>query len=73
MKDQLEGLIAKMIEGGILFDEAVEDFEKKFIKRALDRTEGNQSKAAKLLGIHRNTLSRKVGEYKLDHNGHRRG
>jgi len=72
VKDQLEGLIAKMIEGGILFDEAVGDFEKKFIKRALDRTEGNQSKAAKLLGIHRNTLSRKVGEYKLDHNGHRR-
>lgn len=72
MKDQLEGLIAKMIEGGILFDEAVGDFEKKFIKRALDRTAGNQSKAAKLLGIHRNTLSRKVGEYKLDHNGHRR-
>ncbi len=72
MKDQLEGLIAKMIEGGILFDEAVEDFEKKFIKRALDRTAGNQSKAAQLLGIHRNTLSRKVGEYKLDHNGHRR-
>jgi DNA-binding NtrC family response regulator len=72
VKDQLEGLIAKMIEGGILFDEAVEDFEKKFIKRALDRTAGNQSKAAKLLGIHRNTLSRKVGEYKLDHNGHRR-
>jgi DNA-binding NtrC family response regulator len=72
VKDQLEGLIAKMIEGGILFDEAVEDFEKKFIKRALDRTAGNQSKAAQLLGIHRNTLSRKVGEYKLDHNGHRR-
>ena len=25
-----------------------------------------------LLGIHRNTLSRLVVEYKLDHNGHRR-
>lgn len=72
MKDQLEGLIAKMIDGGILFDEAVGDFEKKFIKRALDRTAGNQSKAAQLLGIHRNTLSRKIGEYKLDHNGHHR-
>lgn len=70
MKDQLEGLIAKMIEGGILFDEAVEDFEKKFIKRVLDRTAGNQSKAAQVLGIHRNTLSRKIGEYKLDHNSH---
>jgi DNA-binding protein Fis len=72
VKDQLEGLIAKMIDGGILFDEAVGDFEKKFIKRVLDRTEGNQSKAAQVLGIHRNTLSRKIGEYKLDHNGHRR-
>jgi len=26
-----------------------------------------------VLGIHRNTLSRKVGEYKLDHTGHKRG
>jgi Fis family transcriptional regulator len=72
VKDQLEGLISQMIERGILFDEAVEDFEKKFIKRVLDRTAGNQSKAAQQLGIHRNTLSRKIGEYKLDSNGHRR-
>ena len=72
MKDQLEGLISQMIERGILFDEAVGDFEKKFIKRVLDRTSGNQSKAAQVLGIHRNTLSRKIGEYKLDSNGHRR-
>jgi DNA-binding protein Fis len=33
----------------------------------LDRLNGNQSRAAKVLGIHRNTLSRKVDEYKLDH------
>jgi DNA-binding protein Fis len=72
VKDQLEGLIAQMVERGILFDEAVGDFEKKFIKRVLDRTSGNQSRAAQVLGIHRNTLSRKIGEYKLDSNGHRR-
>lgn len=72
VKDQLEGLVAQMVEKGILFDEAVQEFEKRFIKRVLDRAEGNQSKAAEQLGIHRNTLSRKIGEYKLDHNGHRR-
>ena len=72
MKDQLEGLVAQMIERGILFDEAVNEFEKKFIKRVLERTAGNQSKAAKVLGIHRNTLSRKMEEYKLEPNGHRR-
>ena len=66
MRDQLEGLILQMVERGILFDEAVGEFEKRFIKRVLDRTNGNQSRAAEVLGIHRNTLSRKIVEYKLD-------
>lgn len=70
MKDQLEGLVTQMVERGILFDEAVGEFEKKFIKRVLERTNGNQSKAAQVLGIHRNTLSRKIDEYKLDHHAH---
>ena len=72
MRDQLEGLVLQMVERGILFDEAVGEFEKRFIKRILDRANGNQSRAAKFLGIHRNTLSRKVGVYKLDHVGRRR-
>ncbi len=67
MKDQLEALVGQMVERGIQFDEAVNEFEKKFIKRILDRSRGNQSRAARLLGIHRNTLSRKIGIYKLDH------
>lgn len=71
VKDQLESLIGLMVERGILLEEAVSDFEKKFIKRALERADGNQSRAAKLLGIHRNTLSRKVDVYKLDHVGRR--
>jgi DNA-binding protein Fis len=67
VKDQLEGLVAQMVERGILFDEAVTEFEKRFIKKVLDRAEGNQCRAAKILGIHRNTLGRKIEEYKLDH------
>jgi DNA-binding protein Fis len=67
VKDQLEALVGQMVERGIQFDEAVNEFEKKFIKRILDRSRGNQSRAARLLGIHRNTLSRKIGIYKLDH------
>lgn len=58
-----------MVERGILLEEAVNEFEKKFIKRVLERANGNQSRAAKVLGIHRNTLSRKVDVYKLDHVG----
>lgn len=66
MRDQLETLVGQMVDRGILFDEAINEFEKRFIRRALDRSNGNQSRAARLLGIHRNTLSRKIGLYKLE-------
>ena len=72
MKDQLEGLVTQMVDRGILFDEAIGEFEKRFIKRTLERADGNQCRAAKMLGIHRNTLSRKIGEYKLDQQGSRK-
>jgi Fis family transcriptional regulator len=71
LKDQLESLIGLMVERGILLEEAVTEFEKKFIKRVLERSNGNQCRAAKTLGIHRNTLSRKIGEYKLNNVGRR--
>ncbi len=66
MKDQLEGLVSQMVERGILFEEAVGEFEKRFIKHVLEHAKGNRCRAAQILGIHRNTLSRKIGEYKLD-------
>jgi DNA-binding protein Fis len=66
VRDQLETLVGQMVERGILFEEAVSEFEKRFIKSVLDRANGNQSRAAKVLGIHRNTLSRKIDTYKLD-------
>jgi DNA-binding NtrC family response regulator len=72
LKDQLEALVGQMVERGIQFDEAINEFEKKFIKRVLDRSRGNQSRAARLLGIHRNTLSRKIDLYKLDPRHYRR-
>jgi Fis family transcriptional regulator, factor for inversion stimulation protein len=66
MKEQLESLVAAMVDRGILLEEGKVEFEKKFIKRVLENAKGNRSRAARLLGIHRNTLSRKVDEYKLD-------
>jgi DNA-binding protein Fis len=69
VKEQLESLVGSMVEHGILLEEAVTEFEKKFIKRVLERSKGNQSRAAKVLGIHRNTLSRKVDEYNLSRVG----
>ena len=65
MKDQLEALVGQMVERGIQFDEAVNEFEKKFIKRILDRSRGNQSRAARLLGIGERTLYRVMQDWKL--------
>ena len=50
---------------GHLFAEAKREFEKKFIARVLQRHRGNLSRAAKDLRIHRNTLGKKLEEYKI--------
>jgi DNA-binding NtrC family response regulator len=54
-----------MVEKGIRFPEASREFERRFISRVLNDSEGNLSKAADTLGIHRNTLSRKIAEHRL--------
>ena len=65
MRELLEKLIEEMVDKGILYDEAQREFERRFIARALLRSNGNLSRAAEILGIHRNTLSRKVAAYRL--------
>jgi len=54
-----------MVTKGIRFDEAQREFEKKYIAQVLLKADGNLGKAADLLGIHRNTLARKMSEYHL--------
>ena len=65
MRDQLEKLVHEMLEKGILYDEARREFEKMFIARALQRSKGNMGDAADLLGLHRNTIARKMTEYRI--------
>ena len=65
MKQQLDALISEMIEKGILLGEARQEFEKRFIQKVLQRHRGNLSRAARDLRMHRNTLGRKIHEYKL--------
>ena len=65
LREQLERLVDEMVTKGIRYDEAQREFEKKFIMRVLQKADGNLGKAADLLGIHRNTLTRKMAEYRL--------
>ena len=65
MRDQLDKLVQEMLEKGILYDDARREFEKMFIARALQRSKGNVGDAADLLGLHRNTVARKMSEYRI--------
>ncbi len=66
LKDQLEALILQMYKSNILYSEAVREFKKRFIVTVLEENKGNQCKAARQLGMHRNTLSRTMQELKID-------
>ena len=65
MRDQLEKLVQDLLDKGIRYDDARREFEKTFISRALQRTKGSVGDAAELLGLHRNTVARKMGEYRI--------
>ena len=65
MNEKLERLVEEMVSRGIRFDDASREFERRFISRVLADSDGNLSKAADVLGMHRNTLSRKVVEHRL--------
>jgi DNA-binding NtrC family response regulator len=65
ISDRLERLVEEMVDRGVQFDDAVREFEKRFISLVLTRCDGSLTKTACTLGVHRNTLTRKVGEYKI--------
>ena len=65
MKNQLEQLVQQMLDLEIRYEDARREFERCFITRALARTRGNLCRAAALLGLHRNTLARKMAEHRL--------
>ena len=66
MRDQLAALILQMYKSNILYSEAVREFKKRFILTVLEENRGNQCRAARELGMHRNTLSRTMQELKID-------
>jgi DNA-binding NtrC family response regulator len=66
MKEKFEDLLDHLLGNGFFLEEVVELMEKTLIERTLKRTGGNRSAASKLLGIHRNTLQRKMVQYQLE-------
>ncbi len=65
MRDDLASLVQQMIDRGIPFEDAQREFERLFISRALAKSNFNVCKAARMTGLHRNTLSRKMAAYRI--------
>jgi DNA-binding NtrC family response regulator len=65
VRDLLEQLVTEMVDRGIRFEDAQREFDRRFITRVVLRCDGNLSKAADELGVHRNTLTRKIQTLKI--------
>lgn len=59
----MKTMIDELVKSRILLNEAVGEFEKLYIQTALERNSGHLSRTADTLGIHRNTLAKRVSEY----------
>ena len=51
---------------GVLYKSVLEAIEKPLLEQTLERCEGNQLKAARVLGINRNTMRTKINKLKID-------
>jgi Fis family transcriptional regulator, factor for inversion stimulation protein len=65
VRELLDRLVGMMVETGIRYEDAQREFDKRFIIRVVQDSEGNLGKAAQRLGVHRNTLTRKIKELKI--------
>lgn len=63
MRERMGSLIDEMLDGQIMLTEAICEFQKLYIEKALERNSNHLSNTAESLGIHRNTLSKRVTEY----------
>ena len=65
MRELLEQLVGEMVDKGIRYEDAQREFDKRFITRVVQKCDGNLCKAADTLGVHRNTLTRKLKSLKI--------
>ncbi|MBI4913400.1 MAG: helix-turn-helix domain-containing protein [Acidobacteria bacterium] len=63
MRESLRALVKEMVRHDIPFDVAKREFERLFVEEVISAHKGNQSAAARSLGIHRNTLSKKLDDF----------
>lgn len=65
MHKLFDSLVSEMVARGVHYEDARREFDKRFITCVIDRADGNLCKAADTLGVHRNTLARRMKELKV--------
>jgi DNA-binding NtrC family response regulator len=65
LHQRMELIIKDMVEKEINIKDALREFEKIFFEQAAKKHEGNKTKMAKALGIHRNTLHNRAKLLKI--------
>ena len=63
---ELDAVVLEIYRAGIPYADAVREFKKQFILTALRQASWNESKAAPVLRMHRNTLRRTLRQLNLD-------
>lgn len=62
LNGRLNEIVDEMHRGGLSLTQARREFEKQFIVAALQSNQGNYSRSARCLGVHRNTLRNKLSD-----------
>ena len=65
MKRELKSAVNQMVQLEVSFKDAVSQFKKRYIQKALETNDGDPQRAAKALGIDRDSFRRKAKKYKL--------
>lgn len=65
LHQKMEILIQEMVEKELHLKDAMREFEKIYIETASKKCQGNMTRTAKALGIHRNTLRNRVKLLKI--------
>lgn len=65
MHKLLDQLVDEMVTRGVHYDDTQREFEKRFVTQVINKCDGNLTRAADALGVHRNTLARKMSTLKI--------
>jgi len=64
---RLTRIVDELVRRGVTLEQARREFEKQFIVASLKSNDGNLGRAARSLGVHRNTLRNKVSNLGIGH------